>query len=114
MKYRLENAAVPITGNKGGGVDKTAGAPATALDKGRAIFRIVINGSQQAILDELASLDRPLGAIFNSRMATTGRIQMRTASGTYTIVEGDILEYDPPTASCTRTASRSSTIRSRS
>lgn len=80
---------------------KTANAPATAVDKGRAVFRIVINGSQQAIFDELASLDRPLGAIFNSRMATTGlkrggRIQMRTASGKYTIVEGDVLEYDPP------------------
>jgi hypothetical protein len=82
-------------------VDKTAGAPATAVEKGRAVFRIVINGSQQAIFDELASVDRPLGAIFNSRMATTGlkrggRIQMRTVSGKHTIVEGDILEYDPP------------------
>ena len=75
---------------------------ATAVgEKGRAVFRVVINGSQQAIFDELTSLDRPLGAIFNSRMATTGlkrggRIQMRTVSGKYTIVEGDVLEYDPP------------------
>ncbi|HET7729067.1 MAG TPA: SRPBCC domain-containing protein [Usitatibacter sp.] len=82
-------------------MDKTAKAPAGAVQKGRAVFRIVIDGSQQAIFDELASVDRPLGAIFNSCMATTGlkrggRIQMRTASGRYTIVEGDILEYDPP------------------
>jgi hypothetical protein len=82
-------------------MDKTAGAPPTAMEKGRAVFRIVINGSQQAIFDELASVDRPLGAIFNACMATSalkrgGRIQMRTASGRYTIVDGDILEYDPP------------------
>jgi len=82
-------------------VDKVSAAPAAAVDKGRAVFRIVIDGPQQAIFDELTSVDRPLGAIFNSCMATTGlkrggRIQMRTASGRYTIVEGDILEYDPP------------------
>lgn len=82
-------------------MDETASAPATAVGKGRAVFRIVIDGPQQAIFDELTSLDRPLGAIFNSRMAATGlrrggRIQMRTLSGRHTIVEGDILEYDPP------------------
>lgn len=82
-------------------MDKVSAAPAAAVDKGRAVFRIVIDGSQQAIFDELASVGRPLGAIFNSCMATTGlkrggRIQMRTVSGRHTIVEGDILEYDPP------------------
>lgn len=82
-------------------MDEVSAAPATAITKGRAVFRIVIDGAQQAIFDELTSVDRPLGAIFNSCMATTGlkrggRIQMRTVSGRYTIVEGDILEYDPP------------------
>ena len=33
-------------------------------DKGKAVFRVVINGSQQAIFDELTRTDRPLGAIF--------------------------------------------------
>lgn len=70
-------------------------------DKGRAVFRIVINGSQQAIFDELTRTDRPLGAIFNSRMHTTGlrpggRMQMRTASGAHTMVDGEVLEYAPP------------------
>lgn len=70
-------------------------------DKGKAVFRIVIDGSQQAIFDELTRTDRPLGAIFNSRMHTTGmragaRLQMRTVSGGHTIVHGDIVEYDPP------------------
>lgn len=70
-------------------------------EKGKAVFRIVIDGSQQAIFDELTATDRPLGAIFNSRMHTTGlrpggRMQMRTVSGGHVIVEGDVVEYDPP------------------
>ena len=70
-------------------------------EKKKAMFRVVIDGSQQAIFDELTRTDRPLGAIFNSRMHTTGlrpggRIQMRTVSGGHTIVDGDVVEYDPP------------------
>ncbi|HUP96942.1 MAG TPA: SRPBCC domain-containing protein [Usitatibacter sp.] len=70
-------------------------------DQGRAVFRIVIDGPQQAIFEELTRTDRPLGAIFNSRMHTTGmapggRMQMRTASGDHTIVDGEVLEYAPP------------------
>jgi uncharacterized protein YndB with AHSA1/START domain len=72
-----------------------------APEQGRAVFRVVIEGSQQAIFDELTRTDRPLPAIFNSRMHTTGlkrggRLQMRTVSGAHTIVEGEVLEYDPP------------------
>lgn len=70
-------------------------------EKGKAMFRVVIDGSQQAIFDELTRTDRPLGAIFNARMHTTGlrpggRIQMRTVSGGHVIVDGDVVEYDPP------------------
>lgn len=70
-------------------------------EKGKAVFRVVIDGAQQAIFDELTRTDRPLGAIFNSRMHTTGlrpggRMQMRTVSGGHTIVDGEVLEYDPP------------------
>lgn len=70
-------------------------------DKGKAIFRIVISGTQEAIFRELTDTDRPLGAIFNARMHTTGlepgaRMQMRTVSGDHTIVDGEIVEYDPP------------------
>ena len=41
-------------------------------EKKKAMFRVVIDGSQQAIFEELTRTDRPLGAIFNSRMHTTG------------------------------------------
>ncbi len=69
--------------------------------KGKAVFRIVIDGSQEAIFRELSATDRPLGAIFNSRMHTTGlepggRMQMRTVSGDHVMVDGEVLEYDPP------------------
>lgn len=67
----------------------------------RQVFRVVIAGSQEEIFRELTALDRPLGAIFNSRMHTTGlrpggRIQMRTVSGKHVIVEGDVIEFSPP------------------
>lgn len=67
----------------------------------RQFFRIVIAGSQEAIFRELTATDRPLGAIFNARMHTTGlapksRMQMRTISGDHVMVDGEILEYDPP------------------
>ena len=70
-------------------------------DPKKQVFRVVIDGPQDAIFRELTATDRPLGAIFNSRMHTTGlrpggRIQMRTVSGGHVIVEGDVVEYDPP------------------
>jgi uncharacterized protein YndB with AHSA1/START domain len=70
-------------------------------EKKKAVYRIVIDGSQEAIFRELTSTDRPLGALYNSMMHTTGlrpgaRMQMRTVSGEHTIVDGEILEYDPP------------------
>ncbi|MGZ5074283.1 MAG: SRPBCC domain-containing protein [Usitatibacter sp.] len=70
-------------------------------DPKRQVFRVVIAGSQEAIFRELTATNRPLGAIFNARMHTTGlrpggRIQMRTVSGGHVIVDGDVVEYDPP------------------
>ena len=67
----------------------------------KAVFRIVINGSQQAIFDEITRTDRPLGAIYNAVLHTTGlrpggRFQMRTGTGKHVIVDGDVLECDPP------------------
>ena len=70
-------------------------------EKGKAVYRIVIDGSQEDIFRELTDTSRPLPAIFNARMHATGmkaggRMQMRTVSGKHTIVDGEILEYDPP------------------
>ena len=70
-------------------------------DPNKAIFRIVIAGSQDAIFRELTKTDSPQGAVFNSMLTTKGlapgnRMQMRTVSGGHTIVEGQVVEYDPP------------------
>lgn len=70
-------------------------------EKGKAVYRIVIDGSQEAIFRSLTDTSRPLPAIFNARMHATrlapgGRMQMRTGSGKHVIVDGEILEYDPP------------------
>lgn len=76
-------------------------AVAAGSQRRRAVFRVVIAGSQQAIFDELTRTDGLVPAIFNSRMVTTGlvpggRMQMRTASGRHVIVAGEVLEHDPP------------------
>ncbi|QJR15852.1 SRPBCC domain-containing protein [Usitatibacter palustris] len=67
----------------------------------KAIFRIVISGSMEAIFRELTKTDSPQGAIFNSMLTTKGlvpgnRMQMRSVSGGHTIVEGQVMEIDPP------------------
>ena len=70
-------------------------------EKGKAVYRIVIDGPQEAIFREITATDRPLGAIYNSRLHTNGlkpggRMQMRTAGGGHVIVDGDVIECDPP------------------
>lgn len=67
----------------------------------KAMFRIVIAGTQQAIFDEITRTDRPLGAIYNAVLHTDGlrpggRFQMRTGTGRHVIVDGDVVECDPP------------------
>ena len=67
----------------------------------QAIFRIVIDGSPEAIFRELTRTEGLVPAVFNSRMVTTGlkpggRMQMRTPSGDHTMVVGEVVEYDPP------------------
>ena len=71
------------------------------VESKRQVFRVVIDGPQEAIFRELTRTDGLLPAIFNSRMHTTGtkpgaRMQMRTPSGDHVMVDGEIVEYDPP------------------
>jgi uncharacterized protein YndB with AHSA1/START domain len=67
----------------------------------KALFRVLIDARIEDIFREITRTDRPLGAIFNGMLVTDrlgpgGRLQMRTASGRHTLVEGEIVEYDPP------------------
>jgi uncharacterized protein YndB with AHSA1/START domain len=73
------------------------------VDSHKAVFRILINGSQEAIFRELTKTDAPQGAVFNAMLtlpspdiAVGKQMQMRTVSGRHTVVFGEILEYDPP------------------
>ncbi len=70
----------------------------------KAVFRIVINGSMEAVYRELTKTGEPQGAVFNSMLtlgAGTGlvrgrKMQMRTPSGKYAVVRGEVVEADPP------------------
>lgn len=69
----------------------------------KAVFRIVIAGSQDAIFRELTKTDSPQGAVFNSMLTLSSpglvagrKMQMRTVSGKRTMVVGEVVEYDPP------------------
>lgn len=69
----------------------------------KAVFRIVIDGSMEAIYRELTKTDSLQGAVFNSRLTldqpglVRGRkLQMRTGSGRHAIVIGEVVDVDPP------------------
>ena len=67
----------------------------------QALFRIHIRGSLQDVWDEITRTDEVIPCFFNSRMhaprlAKGATIQMRTKSGKYVGVVGEILEWDPP------------------
>lgn len=67
----------------------------------KLMFQIVINGRIEDVWREITRTDAPQRCFFNAMMHTTGlkvggKVQMRTKSGRYTLVFGDILEFDPP------------------
>lgn len=69
----------------------------------KAIFRIVIAGSMEAVFRELTKTDSPQGAVFNAMLtlpspglAAGKKMQMRTVSGGHAIVIGEVVEIDPP------------------
>jgi uncharacterized protein YndB with AHSA1/START domain len=67
----------------------------------KAIFKVFINGSIQAVWRELTKTDELQACLFNMRLETDGlrpggQMRMRSASGKYTGVVGEILECKPP------------------
>jgi len=70
----------------------------------KAVFRIVIDGTMEAVFRELTKTGEPQGAVFNS-MLTLGepglvrgrRMQMRTVSGRHAVVVGEVVEHEAPT-----------------
>lgn len=72
-------------------------------DPQKAVFRVVIDGDQDAIFRELTRTDAPQGAVFNAMLTLSSPglaagkpMQMRTVSGRHTLVLGEVVEYDPP------------------
>jgi len=65
------------------------------------VFRVVIRGRIEDVWREITKSDEPQGCMFNTQLHTTGLrpgapIRMRTRSGRFTAVVGDVLEFDPP------------------
>lgn len=68
----------------------------------KAVFRVVINGSIDAVWRELTKQGEPQAAVFNCwlharTLAPGNRMQMRTGSGKYAMVVGEITDFTPPT-----------------
>ena len=71
------------------------------VEREKAVFEILIQGSIQDVWREITKTDEVQGAIFNMRLHTEGlepgaKMQMRTGNGKYTGMVGEVLEFDPP------------------
>ncbi len=78
-------------------------AAATRTETGAApmVYSIEINAPIQTVWREITKTDEPQAAMFNAQMfaptlAPGAPIRMRTKSGKYTSVVGDVIEFDPP------------------
>lgn len=70
-------------------------------DQEKAVFKVFIKGTIQAVWHEITKTDQAQGCMFNTCLCTDGlkpggKIRMRTRSGKYTVVAGEVLEFDPP------------------
>ena len=70
----------------------------------KAVFRIVIDGTLEAVFRELTKTGEPQGAVFNSMLTLDApglvrgrKMQMRTVSGRHAVVIGEVVEHDAPT-----------------
>jgi uncharacterized protein YndB with AHSA1/START domain len=66
-----------------------------------AVFRIFINADIHRVWRELTKTGEAQGAIFNAWLHTRGlapgqRMQMRTGSGRHVLVDGEIVDCEPP------------------
>ena len=70
-------------------------------DHEKAIFRVFIKGSIQDVWREITKEGELQPCMFNMRLETDGlkpggQIRMRSPSGKYTGVVGEVLEFKPP------------------
>jgi uncharacterized protein YndB with AHSA1/START domain len=74
---------------------------AAAAEQGKAVFRVVIEGTIDQVWRELTKTDEVQQAMFNSRLHTPGLrpgspICMRSPNGRYTSVVGNVIELERP------------------
>jgi uncharacterized protein YndB with AHSA1/START domain len=67
----------------------------------KAVFKVFIRGRIEDVWREITKTDEPQACMFNTQLHTSGlrpggKMRMRTKSGKYTVVAGDILEFNPP------------------
>jgi hypothetical protein len=67
----------------------------------RAVFKVFIRGTAEAVWHELTKTDSLQGCMFNMRLVTPGLapgapMQMRTKTDRFVGVIGEVLEFDPP------------------
>ena len=67
----------------------------------RAVFKVFIRGSVDAVWREITKTDSLQGCRFNMRLVTPGLapgapMQMRTKGGRFVGVVGEVIEFDPP------------------
>ncbi len=67
----------------------------------RAVYKVFIKGTIEAVWREITKTDGVQPCMFNMRLHTPGLkrgapMQMRTKSGKYTGVVGEVLEFEPP------------------
>lgn len=70
-------------------------------EENRAVYRVLINGSVEDVWREITRRDRPQACMFNTQLHARElkpgeKMQMRSKSGRYVGVVGEILEFDPP------------------
>ncbi|MBI3863934.1 MAG: SRPBCC domain-containing protein [Planctomycetia bacterium] len=67
----------------------------------KAIFRVIIRGSIDSVWREITKIGELQKCMFNMRLETDGlkpggQIRMRSPSGKYTAIVGEVLEFQPP------------------
>ncbi len=70
-------------------------------EQSKKIYRVLIRAKIEDVWREITKTDTPIACFFNSMLDTTGLapgapIRMRTRSGKYTGIVGEVLEFDPP------------------
>lgn len=70
------------------------------METEKSVFKVFIEGSIEAVWKEITKTDEVQRAFFNSRLHGGGavgkKIRVTSKDGKYTMVVGEILEFDPP------------------